>query len=286
VKTLAGMFEALPDKSSGRPVPKASFAPRTPLNVPITGERGFAAVSLPLDTLKQLAAAHEAKLNDIVLALCSGALRRCLALHGGVPRKPLIAAMPISLSAAGSADYTTQATMSLVSLNTHIDDPVQRLRAIRDASGVAKAQARRASGVSAFDFPTIGVPWLLGALASLHERTGIAGKLPPIADLLISNVPGPQQPLYAAGARMSTCWPLNIVEHGLGLNITVMSYAGAMRFGFTAARAAVAEASELSATLLAALDELVACTRGTSARRASARADSKATSASPDAAAA
>ena len=79
--------------------------------MPITGERGFAGLSLPLDALKQLAAAHDAKLNDIVLALCSGTLRRYLAHHGGIPKKPLIAAMPISLRAAGNTEYTTQATM-------------------------------------------------------------------------------------------------------------------------------------------------------------------------------
>ncbi len=226
--------------------------------MPITGERGFAAVSIPLDTLKQLAAAHEAKLNDIVLALCSGALRRYLAQHGGIPRKPLIAAMPISLRDAGNTEYTTQATMSLVSLNTHLADPVKRLRAIRDAAGAVKAIAQRARSVIPTDFPTIGTPWLLHGLASLYGRSGLAGAMPPISNVVISNVPGPQVPLYAAGARMATYWPLSIVEHGLGLNITVMSYAGAMGFGFTTALAAVPDARELSAALRAALDELVA----------------------------
>ena len=140
--------------------------------MPITGERGFAAVSIPLDTLKQLAVAHEAKLNDVVLALCSGALRRYLAHRGGIPKKPLIASMPISLRAAGNADYTTQATLSLVNLNTQIADPVKRLRAIRDAAGAVKALAARAKGVIPTDFPSIGVPWLLHGLASLYGRFG------------------------------------------------------------------------------------------------------------------
>ena len=116
------------------------------------------------------------------------------------------------------------------------------------------------------DFPSIGVPWLLHGLASLYGRSGIARAMPPIANVVISNVPGPQVPLYAAGARMATYWPLSIVEHGVGLNITVMSYAGAMGFGFTTARSAVPDARELSAALLAALDELVA--RSPRARRA------------------
>ncbi len=258
VKTLAGLFGATPATAKGQLGQNFSFGPKTPLNVPITGERGFAAVSVPLATLKQLAAAHEAKLNDIVLALCGGALRRYLAHHGGIPKKPLIASMPISLRDAGNTDFTTQATLSLVNLNTHIADPIKRLRAIRDAAGAVKALAQRARGVIPTDFPSIGTPWLLHGLASLYGRSGITRALPPIANVVISNVPGPQVPLYAAGARMATYWPLSIVEHGLGLNITVMSYAGAMGFGFTTARCGVPDARELSAALLAALDELVA----------------------------
>jgi diacylglycerol O-acyltransferase / wax synthase len=268
VKTLAGMFGAAPAKAQGRLGQNFSFGPKTALNVPITGERGFAAVSIPLETLKALAAAHEAKLNDVVLALCSGALRRYLAHHGGIPRKPLIAAMPISLREAGNTEYTTQATMSMVNLNTQIADPVKRLRAIRDAAGAVKALAKRARGVIPIDFPSIGVPWVLHGLASLYGRSGLAGAIPPIANVVISNVPGPQVPLYAAGARMATYWPLSIAEHGLALNITVMSYAGAMGFGFTTARSAVPDARKLSVALLAALDELVAKSRASQATKA------------------
>ena len=266
VKTLAGLFRGAPGEVKGRLGQNFSFGPKTPLNVPVTVERGFAAVSIPIATLKSLAQAHDAKLNDIVLALCGGALRRYLAQHGGLPKKPLIASMPISLRKPGNTDFTTQATLSLVNLNTHIADPVERLRAIRDAAGAVKALARRADGLIPTDFPTIGAPWVLHTLASLYGRSGVAGAVPPIANVVISNVAGPQVPLYAAGARMATYWPLSIVEHGLGLNITVMSYAGAMGFGFTTARAAVADARELSAALLAALDELVARSRAPAGR--------------------
>jgi WS/DGAT/MGAT family acyltransferase len=274
VKTLIGLFRGTPGAASSRLGQNFSFGPKTSLNVPITGERGFAAVSVPLDTLKRLAHVHEAKLNDIVLALCGGALRRYLAQHGGIPRKPLIATMPISLREAGDTEYTTQATLTLVNLNTGIADPVKRLRAIRDAAGAMKALAQRAKGVIPTDFPSIGVPWLLQGLAALYGRSGIASAMPPIANVVISNVPGPQVPLYAAGARMTDYWPLSIVEHGVGLNITVMSYAGAMGFGFTTARSAVPDARQLSAALLEALDELVArsrpVARSTRARRTAA----------------
>ena len=83
---------------------------------------------------------------------------------------------------------------------------------------------------------------MLHGLAWLYGRSGLAGRIPPIANVVVSNVPGPQVPLYAAGARMATYWPLSITEHGVGLNLTVMSYAGAMGFGFTTARNAVPDA--------------------------------------------
>ena len=268
MKTLGDLFGANPGKAPLRSGEAASFAPKTVLNMQITGERGYAGVSIPLGTLKQLAAAHDTKLNDVVLGLCSGALRRYLKQHGGLPRKPLIAAMPISLREAGNTEYTTQATMALVSLNTHIAEPVKRLRAIRDAALDAKQQAKSARGVTATDFPTIGVPWLMQTMASLSGRPGVADAMPNLANVVISNVAGPTAPLYAHGARMTTYWPLSIVGHGLGLNITVISYAGAMGFGFTTARSAVPDPRELSAALLASLDELVASSHIAPAKRA------------------
>ncbi len=267
VRSLAGLFAPPPREARGRLGQNFGFGPRTPLNVPIDGERTFAAATLPLAELKALAHAHDAKLNDIVLALCSGALRRWLAAHGGIPKKPLIASMPISLRAAGNAEYTTQATLSLVNLHTHRADPVRRLHAIRDGALAVKTLAQRARGVIPTDFPSIGSPWLLHSLATLYGRSGAARAVPPIANVVISNVPGPTVPLYAAGARMATYWPMSIVEHGVGLNVTVMSYAGTLCFGFTAARCAVPDAGELVRALREAFDELVARSATKPARR-------------------
>lgn len=234
-----------------------SFGPKTPLNVAITAERGFASVSLPLAEAKAIAAGQDAKLNDVVLALCSGALRRYLAHRGGIPKKPLIATMPISLREAGNTEFTTQATLSLVSLCSNIADPLRRLRAIRDASGAMKSVARRAQSVIPTDFPSIGVPWLVGGLAALYGKTKLASAIPPIANLVISNVPGPPATLYAAGLPMRAYFPLSIVEHGLGVNITVMSYAGSLDFGIVAARKAMPDPRKLAQALLESYEELM-----------------------------
>ena len=150
--------------------------------------------------------------------------------------------------------------MTLVNLHTNLADPQARLMAILTSTAAMKAQLANTKSVLPTDFPTFGAPWLISGVASLYGRSKLADRMPPLANVVISNVPGPPVPLYAAGARMATYWPVSIVEHGVGLNITVMSYAGAMGFGFTTARCAVPDARELSAALEAALQELLSAT--------------------------
>ncbi|HSD55407.1 MAG TPA: wax ester/triacylglycerol synthase family O-acyltransferase [Burkholderiales bacterium] len=233
-----------------------AFGPRTPLNVAITAERTFATASIPLDEVKAIAARNDAKVNDVVLALASGALRRYLADHGGVPRRPLVAAMPVSLRDPGDTEYSTRATMVLASLATHLRDPIARLDAIRDSTGAAKALTAHTRSVLPTDFPSLGAPWILAAAARLYGRAQQLEAFPPLANVVISNVPGPQTPLYLAGAKMLTYWPASIVEHGLGLNITVQSYCGSLDFGLIAARRAVPDIRRLVRGLRESLDEL------------------------------
>lgn len=238
-----------------------AFGPRTAFNGQIEAARSFATASLPLDRVKQVAAAHGATLNEVVLAVIGGALRGYLAGHGGVPRKSLIAAVPVSLREAGNTEATTLATMTLASLATDVADPAERLAEVRKASAAAKAVMQRLRGVMPTDFPSLGLPWLLSAAAALYGRLGVANRIPPIANLVVSNVPGPAVPLYLAGARLKTYWPVSIVEHGVGLNITLQSYAGSLDFGLLAARSAVPGLPRLARGLLAAFSELEAARR-------------------------
>ncbi len=235
-----------------------TFSPRTLFNVAITQERSFATASIPLAEVKAIAACHEATVNDVVLALASGALRSYLARHGGVPKRPLITAMPISLRAAGDDAYSTRATMVLASLATDLADPVARLAAIHASAGAGKALTSRARSVIPTDFPSLGAPWLLGAISSVYGRAQSLASFPPLANVVISNVWGPESPLYLAGARMLTYWPVSIVTHGLGLNITVQSYCGSLDFGLIAARGVVPDMKPLVRALHAAHDELKA----------------------------
>jgi WS/DGAT/MGAT family acyltransferase len=236
----------------------AGFGPRTPINVPITSARSFATVSLPLDEVKAVAARRDVKVNDVVLALVAAALRRYLAHHGGVPKRPLLAAMPVSLREAGNVEYTTQATMVLASLATHIADPLKRLAAISESTAAAKAVTSHARAVIPRDLPPIGLPWLLGAATRIYGSAQRLEPFPPLANVVVSNIPGPQAPLYLAGARMLTYWPVSIVGHGLGLNVTLQGYCGSLDFGLIAARNAVPNVRAIAAGIAAAHEELKA----------------------------
>jgi len=228
--SLAASPDAVRGKGRGRGLP---IGPATPFNVPITAARGFATVSIPLGEVKAIARRHEAKVNDVVLALVGGAARRYLAARRSLPKKPLIAAMPVSLRADGDSVYSTRATMVLANLATHLAQPAARLAAIRASAGRAKSITLHARSIIPMDFPSLGAPWILSGVARAYGYAQEVKAFPPLANLVVSNVPGPQVPLYLAGARMKTWWPTSIVEHGLGLNVTVQSYAGSLDFGQT-----------------------------------------------------
>jgi diacylglycerol O-acyltransferase len=270
VRVLGGLVGAAssesPDSGSAATRRGHTLSPRTVFNVAITSERSFATASIPLAGVKAIAARHDVTVNDVVLAIASGALRRYLARHGGAPERPLIAAMPISLRAAGDSEYTTRATMVLANLATDLADPVARLAAIHASAGVGKALTSRARSVIPTDFPSLGAPWLLSAAASVYGRAQSLAGFPPLANVVISNVWGPQSPRYLAGARMLTYWPVSIVTHGLGLNITVQSYCGSLDFGLIAARRAVPDIDKLVRALHAAHDELRSCGASSVAR--------------------
>lgn len=246
----------LKGKGSGPSASNLTLAPRTVLNTSVSEGRAFAAVSLPLARLKASAKTHEATLNDIVLLLCSTALRRWLGQHGGVPRKSLVAAVPISLRQKGDTTSDNQASMSLVSLGTQVADLRKRLAHVKAATAAMKSAMGGIKSVLPTDFPSIGVPWLMEALTGLYGRAKVADRIPLVANVVISNVPGPPVPLYMAGARMLSNYPTSIVAHGMALNITVQSYDQQMDFGLMADAAAMPDVRSLADALRVAFDDL------------------------------
>jgi diacylglycerol O-acyltransferase / wax synthase len=233
-----------------------SLAPRTPINVSVGRGRAFAAVTLPLHELKLLGRAHGATVNDMVLAVCSGALRRHLARHKALPKKSLVAAVPISLREKGDTTSDNQASMSLISLGTHLADPARRLAHIQAASAAMKSTMGGLKKVLPTDFPSLGVPWLMEAAVALYGKARVADRIPQVANVVISNVPGPPVPLFMAGARMVTNYPTSIVVHGLALNITVQSYDRSLDVGLMADAAALPDVRELAEAIRVAFDDL------------------------------
>ena len=236
------------------------FAPKTPINVSITNQRIFSSFSLPLAELKHIAKGNGVTLNDVVMGICSGALRHYLADIHCLPEQPLLAGVPISLREEGNTDMNTQASMMRISLASHIADPLARLQAIRTASSAAKATTMSMKSIMPMDFPSLGVPWLLSGAFALFGRSKLANNLPPIANVAISNVPGPKVALYMAGAKMLTYYPVSIVSHSLGLNVTVQSYNGNLDFGLIACRKAMPDLPELAKHMMAAHRELLKLT--------------------------
>ena len=261
VMTAAGraLAERRQAKKSGgdKPARNWQIGPRTPLNTAITNQRSYATASIPLAEVRKVGKVFGASVNDVVLALCSGALRRYLEDLGSVPKKPLIAAVPVSLRAEGDTSANNQASMTLVNLHTHIADPLARLTAILASTAAMKAQLANTKSILPTDFPTFGAPWLMSGVASLYGRSRLADRLPPIANVAISNVPGPQFPLYLAGAKMTAYFPVSIVTHGIALNITVQSYNGSLDFGFTACRRALPDVRDFARHAHEAFAELM-----------------------------
>ncbi|MDH5340199.1 MAG: WS/DGAT domain-containing protein, partial [Rubrivivax sp.] len=234
-----------------------TLAPRMPINVSVGATRAFAAVSLPLDEIRAIGKAHGATVNDMVLMLCSTALRRFYGKRRALPpRKSLIAAVPISLRTPGNTEADNQASMSLVSLGTHIAGTEARLGHILRATAAMKSTMGSIKDLLPTDYPSLGIPWLIEAATALYGKAKLADRIPLVANLVISNVPGPPEPLYLAGARMLTNYPASIVVHGLALNITVQSYDRSLDFGLMADGTAMPDVRDLARALEVAFDDL------------------------------
>ena len=228
------------------------LAPPTPFNTSITNQRAFASVSLPLPEVKRVGKALGASVNDMVLWLCSTALRDYLADSRELPAKTLVAGVPISLRSEGDTTSNNQVSGTVIDLATQQRDPLKRLEQIMAGTRAMKQQMGSFGELIPKDFPSLGSPWLLSGLASLYGRSRLADRMR-FANVVISNVPGPQVPLYLAGAKMTGLFPLSIVVHGIALNITVQSYMGQLCFGLIACRRAVPDVKDLARQMERAL---------------------------------
>lgn len=227
------------------------FAPRTPLNVAITNQRSFAGRTIPLSEAKQIGKLLGVSLNDVVMATTAGALRTYLKENHQLPAEPLCAAVPVSLRAEGDESSNNQASMVTMNLATNITDPLARLLKIHEDAAKTKRMVGRFKSAIPTDFPLPAAPWLMSALASLFSRSRLANVMPPLANLVISNVAGIPVPLYFAGAKVVSYYPVSIPAHSMALNVTVQSYNGRLDYGLIACRRALPDVNELGDYLLA-----------------------------------
>ena len=233
-------------------------APRTPFNRTIGAHRRFAFVSVPLADTKKIKSAYGVTLNDVVMALCSATLRRYLDERAALPDEPLIAMVPVSVRTGSESDaYQNRVSAVFANLHTHEKDPVDRLIAISGSMRAAKEMHAAIPAERLTDFAQFAPPAVAARAMRLYSRTRVADRMNPPFNLVISNVPGPNEPLFSAGARLEHFYPVSTIVDGQGLNMTVQSYNGSMDFGFLADRDLVPDVWDLKGYLLDAVQELL-----------------------------
>ena len=217
----------------------ARTTPRTLFNVAISNQRAYGTVSLSLSEAKTVGKARHATINDVVLSLCAGALRRYLSERQALPQAALLAAVPVSLRLPGDSRLNNQTVFTLCRLATDIPDALARLSMTCVASQGAKTLFAEIKDALTTELSLYGAPIVVTGLARLMAMTRAANVLPVMYNVVISNVPGPRKPIYCNGAPAQHYFPLSIPYHGCALNITVQSYLDNLEFGLTACRATV-----------------------------------------------
>jgi diacylglycerol O-acyltransferase / wax synthase len=236
------------------------IAPPTPLNGAVSSERSYAAVSLSMPRVKAVASKAGVKLNDVVLAISSGVLRQHLKGRGALPEKSLTAFVPISTRDAGDSSASNQVMGMICTLGTEIEEPKARLETIFAESAKAKELSSPLKQLMPLvtDTVALGAPIGLQLLSLLYSRSNLANLLPPAVNVAISNVFGPKFALYANGAELLHSYPVSIVTHGIGLNITLQSYRDHLDFGFIAGANILPDVQDLANSMPGELAKLEA----------------------------
>lgn len=228
-------------------------APRSVLNGRVREKRRFATQQFPLERLRAVAKAGGGTLNDVVLAVSSGALRRFLQERGSLPAKPLTAGIPVSVRPLDDEGTGNAISFIIATLATDIADAQERFEAIKASVRHAKDHVQRLPRQAMTQYTV-----LLMAPTILTLLTGIGGRTRPMFNVTISNVPGPEKTLYFRGAELLAIYPVSIVTHGQAVNITCQSYAGSMNFGFTGCHASLPSLQRMAVYAADALQELEA----------------------------
>ena len=236
-------------------------APRTPWNASIGAHRRFAYTTVPLADAKSVRRAIGCTFNDVVMALCSGTLRRYLTKHDCLPDEPLIAMVPVSVRTGSEQDsYQNRVSALFADLATNEPDPRRRINRLKATMDRAKTDFRAIPAEALQDFTQFAPPAIAARAMRMFSRLRIVDRTAPPFNLVISNVPGPSVPLYGAGAELLHFYPVSAIVDGIGLNITVQSYNGNLDFGFVCDRDLVPDVWLMADLLQESMAELLTLT--------------------------
>ncbi|MEY2475939.1 MAG: diacylglycerol O-acyltransferase / wax synthase [Actinomycetota bacterium] len=233
-------------------------APKLSFNGSLTPHRSFVMTSMPLEDFKQVKAAFDVTINDVFLAVCAGGLRRYLERTDQLPAKPLVAGVPVSTrTGEGSDDYVANSVSNMfTALHVEMDDPVDRLQAISAVTKEAKAVHNALGAEMLKDWSEMTPPRPFAGWMKLYSKWNLADRHRPPINLVVSNVPGPREPLFIAGARILDIFSMGPILESIGLNITVWSYLDEMNVGIVSCPELMDDLWDLVSDMHDALGEL------------------------------
>ena len=258
--TVSTVVDTVRRAAGGRAMPSPFAAPQTPFNASITADRNVAFAQLDLADVKRVKDHFGVKVNDVVMALVSGVLRTFLIQRDQLPENTLVAMVPVSVHDRSDRPGRNQVSGMFASLQTQIADPGERLRAIAEANVIAKDHSSAIGATLLQDWSQFAGPAVFGVAMRVYARTRLTESRP-VHNLVVSNVPGPQIPLYFLGAEVEAMYPLGPIFHGSGLNITVMSLNGKLNVGLISCPELLPDLWDMADGFVTGMGELLAATK-------------------------
>jgi diacylglycerol O-acyltransferase / wax synthase len=258
--TVSTVVDTVRRARSGQSMAAPFNAPKTAFNANVTGRRNIAFAQLDLEDIKTVKNHFGVKVNDVVMALVAGVLRRFLLDRDELPDSSLVAMVPVSVHDKSDRPGRNQVSGMFAKLGTDIEDPAERLKSISDSNSVAKQHSSAIGATLLQDWSQFAAPAVFGVAMRVFARSNLSGARP-VHNLVVSNVPGPQVPLYFLGAEVKAMYPLGPIFHGSGLNITVMSLSGTLDVGLISCPDLLPDLWDMADDFQVALDELLDATR-------------------------
>jgi diacylglycerol O-acyltransferase len=258
--TLSTVVDTVKRARSGLTMAAPFAAPKTRFNASVTGHRNVAFAQLNLEDIKTVKSHFGVKVNDVVMALVAGVLRRFLLDRDELPDSTLVAMVPVSVHNKSDRPGRNQVSGMFSRLETTIEDPAERLKAIAEANSVAKQHSAAIGATLLQDWSQFAAPAAFGVAMRVYASSRLTSAAP-VHNLVVSNVPGPQVPLYFLGAQVKAMYPLGPIFHGSALNITVMSLSGNIDVGLISCPELLPDLWDMADDFAVALEELLGATR-------------------------